>query len=121
MDASKIRQRIVLLRRAREKIEDLALRRVSMIDGYWIARYIECGKSGCKCASGDKHGPYYYISRTVRGKTHLEYVEEGHLKKEDMCKSWSRHSGWVAQMVKYNHEIESLYRQLAKAQVKRRE
>lgn len=121
MDASRIRQRIVLLRSAREKIEDLALRRVNMIDGYWITRYIECGKAGCKCAGGDKHGPYYYISRTVRGKTHLEYVEEGHLKKEDMCKSWSRHSGWVSQMVKYNHEIESLYRQLAKAQVKRRE
>lgn len=120
MDTSRIRQKIGLLKKDRDKIEDLALRPVRMIDGYWVARYIKCGKPGCKCAGGERHGPYYYISRTVKGKTRLEYVDTERLKKEEMCKNWSQYSRWVSEMVKYNHWIETLYRKLAKSQVEKK-
>lgn len=120
MDVSRIRQRIVSLRGARDKVEVIALKARPMIDGYWIERYIECGRPGCKCSSGEKHGPYYYISRTIEGKTRLEYVKEDQVRAEEMCKNWSSHSASVAEMVKYNRQIETLYRELARAQVKKK-
>jgi hypothetical protein len=40
-----------------------------------IARYTTCGKPGCKCMSGQKHGPSYIVSVTVTaGKTRQVYV-----------------------------------------------
>lgn len=120
MDASRLRQKIGLLKNARDKIEELALRPVRMTDGYWVVRYIKCGKPGCKCADGERHGPYCYISRTVKGKTHLEYVEQERVKKEQPCKNWSRYSRWVSEMVKYNRQIEALYRKLARSQVEKK-
>lgn len=120
MDVSRIRQKIVLLRKARDKVEEMALRPAIMIDGYWVEKYIECRRPGCRCAGGEKHGPYYYISRTISGKTRLEYVKEDQVRIEERCKNWSRHSAWVAEMVKYNRRIERLYRRLARAQVTKR-
>jgi len=120
MDVSRIRQKIYLLRMARDKVENIALKARPMIDGYWVEKYIECRRPGCKCSTGEKHGPYYYISRTIEGRTNLEYIKEDQMRIEDMCKNWSSHSASVAEMVKHNRQIEKLYRQLAKAQVKKR-
>lgn len=33
-------------------------------------RYMTCGKPGCKCAQGQRHGPIWYLSVTLgRGRT----------------------------------------------------
>jgi hypothetical protein len=29
--------------------------------GYLVAEYVRCGKPGCKCHRGEKHGPYWYL------------------------------------------------------------
>jgi len=40
-----------------------------------ITRYTSCGKPGCKCMSGEKHGPSHALSVTVApGKTRQLYV-----------------------------------------------
>ena len=40
-----------------------------------IARFTQCGKAGCKCMQGDKHGPAYYLTVTyAKGKTRQVYV-----------------------------------------------
>lgn len=31
------------------------------VNGVLVDRYIVCGKSGCKCRTGKKHGPYPHI------------------------------------------------------------
>jgi hypothetical protein len=36
--------------------------------------YTRCGKAGCKCATGDLHGPYWYAYWTEEGKTKSHYV-----------------------------------------------
>lgn len=37
--------------------------------------YVKCGKAGCKCASGQRHGPYWYAYWTdALGKTRKEYI-----------------------------------------------
>lgn len=42
-----------------------------------ITRYTSCGKPGCKCMRGEKHGPSYLLSVTVeQGKTRQMYVRQ---------------------------------------------
>jgi hypothetical protein len=33
-----------------------------------------CGKPGCRCASGELHGPYIYVSVRTGGRSRLLYV-----------------------------------------------
>jgi hypothetical protein len=37
-------------------------------------RYVKCGREGCACTLGKKHGPYYYIRKKVNGKYKDTYV-----------------------------------------------
>lgn len=42
-----------------------------------ITRFTSCGKPGCKCMRGEKHGPSYLLSVTVaQGKTRQMYVRQ---------------------------------------------
>jgi len=58
------------LRDRRRKI----IRRVpdleQVLRGSLMKRYLTCGKPGCKCSRGERHGPVWYLSVTLRaGKT----------------------------------------------------
>ncbi len=35
---------------------------------------VKCGKPNCKCATGEKHGPYWYAYYSRRGKTVSKYI-----------------------------------------------
>jgi uncharacterized protein DUF6788 len=40
-----------------------------------IERFTQCGKSGCKCMQGEKHGPAYYLTVSyAKGRTRQVYV-----------------------------------------------
>lgn len=40
-----------------------------------IERYTQCGKPGCKCMQGEKHGPAYYLTVSyAKGRTRQVYV-----------------------------------------------
>jgi hypothetical protein len=36
--------------------------------------YVRCGKSGCRCARGHLHGPYWYRYQSVNGKLTSTYL-----------------------------------------------
>jgi len=41
-----------------------------ILRGSLLERYLTCGKPGCRCARGERHGPVWYLSVTLRaGKT----------------------------------------------------
>lgn len=55
------------------------LARVPDLEGYMAGSLVEqsrrCGKSGCRCATGDLHGPYVYLSVGPQaGRRGLVYV-----------------------------------------------
>ena len=33
-----------------------------------------CGRTGCRCAEGDRHGPYVYFAASGAGRSGLRYV-----------------------------------------------
>lgn len=40
-----------------------------------IERFTRCGKAGCKCMRGEKHGPAYYLAVSyAKGRTRQIYV-----------------------------------------------
>lgn len=40
-----------------------------------IERFTQCGKPGCKCMQGEKHGPSYYLTVSyAKGRTRQIYV-----------------------------------------------
>ena len=60
--------------RRRKLVEQLAglgpVLRASLIE-----RFTQCGKGGCKCMRGEKHGPAYYLTVSyAKGKTRQVYV-----------------------------------------------
>ena len=52
------------------------------------AQYVRCGKSGCKCASGLLHGPYFYCFWREDGKLKKAYVRKTDVESvREICQS----------------------------------
>lgn len=51
----------------------------SMRRGSLTERYVKCNKEGCPCGDGaeDRHGPYYSVSRVVKGRTQSRWLAAG--------------------------------------------
>jgi hypothetical protein len=47
----------------------------AQLQGSVFARYGECGKAGCACQTGEKHGPYYVLSSRSAGKGTFVYLD----------------------------------------------
>jgi len=76
-DLSRLRQQAARLRKEREHLETLVLGTAPMIEGSLVKRYTVCGKRGCRCQRGRKHGPFLYLSRLEGQKLRTFYVRKG--------------------------------------------
>ena len=45
-----------------------------MLQGSLGVLYRKCGKKGCRCERGEKHGPAYYLSYKEGGVTQMVYI-----------------------------------------------
>ena len=45
-----------------------------MLWGSLVAVYRKCGKPTCHCATGEKHGPVWYLSQHEAGRTRMRFV-----------------------------------------------
>lgn len=61
----------------------------AVLDGSVCAQYKRCGKSNCKCARGELHGPYFYRFRWSEGRVVKEYVRLSEV--EEMRAACARH------------------------------
>ena len=53
------------LRRRREGLARLLPPLREILRGSLMERYLTCGKPGCRCARGERHGPVWYLSVTL--------------------------------------------------------
>jgi len=61
-----------------------------------LERLTQCGKDGCKCMAGQKHGPSYYLTVSYpKGKTRQIYVSKD---LKETAESWieNYHRIWEA-------------------------
>jgi hypothetical protein len=73
--AAALRKRVqAYLVEQRELVRTL-LKLRAQLTGSVFARYGECGKAGCACQAGEKHGPYYVLSSRSAGKGTFVYLD----------------------------------------------
>lgn len=101
-------QEIQKLRLERKVLEDKLLKMKSILKGSLIKRYIVCGDPNCKCAAGKPHGPYYYLSKKVKGKTKLIYLSNKEEQKE-MAQNYRLFQGSLMRIRRINRKIENLF------------
>src|SRR5687767_1227707 len=59
-----------------KKVENL-LPKIEPLPGAICKQMIRCGRSNCKCAKGELHGPYYYRFFYSGGRQRKKYVKKG--------------------------------------------
>jgi hypothetical protein len=55
-------------------LDELAALSKKMLWGSLGTVYRRCGRANCHCATGEKHGPVFYLTRNDGGRTHNIYV-----------------------------------------------
>jgi hypothetical protein len=50
-----------------------------MLQGSLVVLYRKCGRKGCRCERGEKHGPAYYLSYKEEGVTRMIYIPASRL------------------------------------------
>jgi hypothetical protein len=50
-----------------------------MLQGSLVTLYRKCGRKGCRCERGEKHGPAYYLSFKEGGVTQMIYIPASRL------------------------------------------
>jgi hypothetical protein len=45
-----------------------------VLAGSLVKQYVICGKSGCRCQRGQKHGPLFYLYWKEQGRSRSLYV-----------------------------------------------
>lgn len=82
-DLRELQQRIQELIQKRERAEadyQMFRRGVTKVTGYrelgktYRWRTVKCGKPGCKCQNGERHGPYLYAYWRENGQVRSEYL-----------------------------------------------
>ena len=59
--------------RFRQQLQALA-KPFPLLAGSLVKQYVICGKPGCRCLRGQKHGPLYYLYWKEQGRSRSLYV-----------------------------------------------
>jgi hypothetical protein len=90
------------------------------LQGSLFARYGECGKEGCACRQGRKHGPYYVLSLRSAGKGAFTYLDPEQAREAKALVTRSREfKSGLRRLKKLNGEIVVLLRRYQAAMAKK--
>lgn len=107
-----IRKKISNLIQRKNKILFRLIDGKPMIYGFPYKLFKKCGKPTCKCASGEKHGPYPALSVCREGKQKIVMVRKNdHLIIFEQAKRSQQFQKVVADIRKINTEIDELLKQ----------
>ena len=93
-----------VLKLAHQLADPKPMRRGSLTE-----RYVKCNKAGCPCGDSeeDRHGPYYSVSRVVKGRTQSRWlaaaqvdtvfrqIENGQQFRQDVEEYWQACERWA--------------------------
>ena len=106
---------ILALRRRKEGLLKRIPPLAETLRGSLLERYMTCGKPGCKCSRGERHGPVWYLSVTL-GPSHTT----GQVVPPDQL---SRVRAWTAnyhQAKEYLEKISEINLELLRREKKKR-
>jgi hypothetical protein len=116
MTPDDIRQRVRdRLLAQRGLVEDL-LRRREQLAGSLFVRFGVCGKEGCVCRTGQKHGPYYVLSTRSAGKGGFAYLEASQMSEaRELVKAHRDFRAGMRRLRKVNEQLVVLLRRYQEA------
>ena len=112
MDISSIRKKIYLLEQQRQNTLAYLLKPEEMVSGSLYSVYKKCGNKNCRCARGELHGPFNYLSRKVDGKTKLTFIRKAD--ESQIIKKAGYYRDFIKQMAKLNRIDKRIYDNLKK-------
>jgi hypothetical protein len=116
MTPEEIRQKVrARLAEQRVLVEDL-LRRREQLKGSLFVRFGVCGKEGCVCRTGQKHGPYYVLSTRSAGKGGFTYLEASQLSEaRELVKAHREYRTGMRRLRKVGEQLVVLLRRYQEA------
>ena len=111
-----IRQRVrARLREQRTLVEKL-LKRREQLQGSLFMRWGVCGKKGCVCRSGQKHGPYYVLSNRSGGRGGFAYLDADQMgTARGLVKAHREYRANLKRLKKVNEQLVELLRRYQEA------
>lgn len=119
MDLSKLRQKVWLLNKRRDKLLKWTQQPTKMVRGslYQMQRY--CGNPNCRCTRGEKHTSWY-LSQRVGGKTKLTYIGRVvPIRLRDCVYRYQQYQRLLSQIRKIDKEISLLLNQIRDMMVRK--
>jgi len=112
MDISDIRKKIYLLEKQRQKLISYLLHPKDMLSGSLYSTYKKCGNQSCRCARGELHGPFNYLSKKVEAKTVLAFVKKADEKQ--VLEQAGHYRNYIRAMAKFNRLDKKIYESIKK-------
>jgi hypothetical protein len=111
MATDRLRGRVeARLQEQRELVRSLLVLR-EQLRGSLFTRYGECGKEGCACRHGEKHGPYYVLSTRAAGRGGYAYLEAGAAREaRDLVARYREFRKGLRRLKKINEDLVDLLR-----------
>lgn len=116
MDTEAIRQRVrTKLQEQRALVEEM-LRRREQLAGSLFVRFGVCGKEGCVCRTGRKHGPYYVLSTRSAGRGGFSYLDEQQMAEaRALVKAYREYRAGMRRLTRVGEQIVVLLRRYQEA------
>jgi hypothetical protein len=120
MTPDEIRQRVRgRLQEQRVLVGEL-LRKREQLSGSLFVRFGVCGKEGCVCRTGQKHGPYYVLSTRSGGKGGFAYLEAEQMSEaRQLVKAYRDYRSGMRRLRKVNEQLVVLLRRYQEATARR--
>ncbi|MDD3927739.1 MAG: hypothetical protein PHT33_13895 [bacterium] len=76
-EISRLRKEVSELEKKRREVINRIMNIKPYVAGSLLKREVRCGKAGCRCEKGELHGPFWYLSQRIEGKTRYTYIPRG--------------------------------------------
>jgi hypothetical protein len=120
LTSESIRKRVRARLKEQRVLVERLLKRRELLAGSVFMRWGVCGKKGCVCQSGQKHGPYYVLSRRSGGRGGFTYLDGTQMDRaRSLVKAHREYRTDLKRLRKVNDELVVLLRRYQEATARR--
>ncbi len=117
--AEEIRARVRRKVAAQRALVAALLEQRAQLQGSLLVRYMECGKAGCACHGGRKHGPYFVLSNRSRGRGSFAYLDAAEAARaRTLVRRYREFRRGLGRLQKVNVELVALLRRYQQARLR---
>ena len=120
LTSNAIRQRVRTRLQEQRTLVERLLRRRELLAGSLFMRWGVCGKKGCVCQTGQKHGPYFVLSTRSGGRGGFAYLDRAQAgEARTLVKAHREYRADLRRLRKVNEQLVELLRRYQEATARR--